>query len=109
MRTETNVWTRTEMSMLRINDKITMFSPFIKVLFTWTEMSMLRIDDKIAMFSPLIKVRTLRVECFATLQPCSLLRNVQVFIFPFVVAAQRLAASRRLAVACAWPDNPRRA
>ena len=54
MRTETNVWTRTEMSMLRINDKITMFSPFIKVLFTWTEMSMLRIDDKIAMFSPLI-------------------------------------------------------
>ncbi len=66
--------------MLRINDKTTMFSPYIKVLFTWTEMSMLRIDDKIAIFSPLIKVRTLRVECFAALQPSSLLRNAQVFI-----------------------------
>ena len=78
--------------MLRIDDKIAMFSPLIKVLFTRTEKSMLRIDDKIAMFLPSIKVRTLRVECFATLQPCSL-RSVQVFI-----AAQRLAASRRLAV-----------
>ena len=75
------------MSMLRINDKIAIFSPFIKVLFTRTEMSMLRIDDKIAMFSPLIKVASRRmfrsaatllvasqrssVHCF----PLSLLRN----------------------------------
>ena len=80
MRTETNIFTRTETSMLRIDDKIAMFSPLIKVLFTRTEMSMLRIDDKIAMFSPLIKVRTLLVECFAALQPCSLLLNVQVSI-----------------------------
>jgi hypothetical protein len=80
MRTETNIFTRTETSMLRIDDKIAMFSPLIKVLFTRTEMSMLRIDDNIAMFSPLIKVRTLHVECFAALQPCSLLLNVQVFI-----------------------------
>ena len=36
------------MSMLRFNDKTTMFLSFMKVLFTWTEMSMLRIDDKIA-------------------------------------------------------------
>ena len=38
-------------------------------VFTSTEVSMLRIDDKIAMFSTLIKVRTLRVECFTALQP----------------------------------------
>ena len=80
MRTETNIFTRTETSMIRIDDKIAMFSPLIKVLFTRTEMSMLRIDDNIAMFSPLIKVRTLHVKCFAALQPCSLLLNVQVFI-----------------------------
>ena len=80
MRTETNIFTWTEMSMPRIDDKIIMFSPLIKLLFTRTEMSMLRIDDNIAMFSPLIKVRTLHVECFAALQPCSLLLNVQVFI-----------------------------
>ena len=99
--------------MLRIDGKIAMFSPLIKVLFTRTEMSMLRIDDNITMFSPLIKVRTLHVECFAALQPCSLLLNVQVFIVSLcrccATAAQRLAASRRLAVACAWPANLRRA
>ena len=49
-------------------------------VFTRIEMSMLRIIDKIATFSLLIKVRTVRVECFATLQPCSSLLNVQVFI-----------------------------
>ncbi len=36
MRTETNVFTRTEMSMLRIDDKIAMFSPLIKVRFVFT-------------------------------------------------------------------------
>ena len=100
MRTETNIFTRTEMSMLRIDDKIAMFSPLIKVLFTRTEMSMLRIDDNIAMFSPLIKVRTLHVECFAALQPCSLLLNVQVFI---VSLCRCCATVGRFAAPGRWP------